>query len=185
MKTLADTLKAIGIEPNVEIGLLKTILEEWRKKNYLVDRVIRRETTFSGENRNVTEKLRGWRLYLPNYVSEKNLSKKDIAALEEAIGELPNEKWTTLMDNPISWPIGMYPLMFGAIYGCSKLVGADKEISRREFMFETAERAGIYSVLSFISGITGIRMRHKALGLAEDNAEYLDKIIKEVYKADK
>ena len=201
-KTLVERLREIdSIPPHVEGGdrtkEYKKIFEEFRKRNYLVERAIQQKTTFAQESSHIQKRFGGWKNLAPYYASDVGSYRE----LEEVIGQPKIGTFDTILFNPL----GMGSLVSGLVYGVFKSIEyvaygtntpktkerstaedgkqASKKIGRRQFFSESRKFALGFGGLSFVmTAIPKITNKYEDLSKAQDDALYLDAKIKEVYR---
>ena len=180
-KSLVDRLREIERIPStIEVDKIeeyRKVIEEFRKSNPLVKRVIKSETTFSAEAERAIQVL-GGNSYLPHYVSHSDTA--NFQELRDVIGypyTISNN--INLFGNPVVGSIGFG----GLIYLASRASKPSKEkISRRDFLLGQVVIPSLGVAIGAVGGSFGSLIRNKAKDFAREDAAYADSIVQQLYR---
>ena len=188
--TLVDRLRRIEDDPQYtrkdKPKAYWRILEEWRRINSLVNKVIRGKTTFSAEVYNFIKQYSKWskaKEFVPYYINADG--RRYRRELSEVCGWIPYKISTTLFANPFSLSAIGYVLDLLILRRIMKMGDSiideifdkepsTRELSRREFFHYVGQGGG------FLAGLIASYLKFPSLDLL-DNANYVDLKIKEVY----
>ena len=126
--TLIEMLRNLGLGRSLDD--YREVIDERRKRNVTLDKVVRGDTSFIQEMNNVYQMFYQdiGVAHIPHILTR---SETRIEDLEDIFGNLYVDQDSAIADNPV-----FYGSCIGVAYGVLKSLG-DNEITRREFLAKT------------------------------------------------